>query len=94
MAKMRDTFRRGYSMANVTQELLNCKLVYDLTQHSITVYAGDGTISLKIWSLPDTPGGFDLIQGDGHAIEIHNPNAVNFHPMHDSYEDNKAAGLG
>ena len=78
---------------NVTQELLNCKMVYDLTQHSITVYADDGTIALKIWSLPDTPGGFDLISGEGHAIEIHNPNGVDFIPMPDSYEDNKAADL-
>jgi hypothetical protein len=80
-------------MANVMQQLDNCRLVYDLTNHSITVYADDETICLKIWSLPDTPGGFDLIAGEGHAIEIHNPNGVDFIPMPDNYEDNKAAGL-
>ena len=79
-------------MANVTQELSNCKLVYDLTQHSITVYADDSTIALKIWSLPDTPGGFDLVAGEGHAIEIHNANGVDFLPMPDNYDDAVKAG--
>jgi hypothetical protein len=92
LAEGRRRAQEARKMANVTQELSNCRLLYDLTNHSITVYADDGTIALKIWSLPDTPGGFDLIKGEGHAIEIHNPNGVDFIPMPDNYEDSKKAG--
>ncbi len=78
-------------MANVTQELQNCVLLYDLTNHSITVTTDGGDMALKIWSLPDTPGDFSLFT-IGHYIEIHNPNGVDFVPVPDVYEDNIKAG--
>lgn len=73
----------------VTQQLTSCTLLYDLTQHRIDVLDEHGELRLRLWSLPDTPGGFSLTEPD-HSIEVHNPNAVNFHPMHDNYEDHQA----
>lgn len=92
LAEGRRRAQEARKMANLTQELSNCKLVYDLTEHSLSVFADNGDIALKLWRLPDTPGGFDMVQSD-HWIEVNNPNGVNFQPMPDNYDDNVAAGL-
>ena len=77
------TFLQGIDdMANLTQEFNGCTVVYDLTGHRLTVAQGDKLL-LKLWSLPDTPGGFDL-NCDGHYIEVHNPVGVDFVPVPDN----------
>lgn len=80
-------------MADVMQQLDHATFLYNLTNHSITVWDVEGNLRLEVKSLPDTPGGFDMIASDDHMITINNPNGVDFKPMHDSYEDAKAAGL-
>lgn len=76
-------------MADVIQKLDNCELIYNLTGHKLDVLGPDGNIKLRLWRIPDTPGGFDIAVPE-HAIEVNNPSGVNFHPMHDTYEDNEA----
>ena len=62
----------------VTQELGYCHVVYNLTEHSFTVTDTEsGDLVLKVWRLPDNPGGFSLLDPE-RRIEINNPNGVVF----------------
>lgn len=74
-------------MANVTQTFVDCTMVYDLTGHSITVTDNmRNTLLLKVWRIPDNPGGFDLAT-DGHSIDIGNPTGLDFVGVTDNYDD-------
>ena len=64
-------------MAEIRHELRNCTMVYDITNHSLTVTTDDGDVALKIWSLPERPEEFDVL-AIGNYIEIHNPRGVEF----------------
>jgi hypothetical protein len=75
----------------VLQQIANCLLRYDMTGHRIEIVDSTGRIALKLWSLPDPPGGFDITNPE-HMIEVHNPTGVDFVPMPDNYEDAKEAG--
>ena len=66
---------------NVQQQITNCTLLYDLTEHSMTVFDNsNGLIKVKIWRLRDNPGGFDITLPD-YAFEINNPTGTVFIPV-------------
>ena len=65
---------------NVQQYFDNCRMTYDLTEHSITVVDDFGDLLLKVWRLRDNPGGFSLAD-DGTSIEINNPTGIVFVPV-------------
>ena len=62
------------------QEFKHCTLLYDLTEHSITVNDDYGDRLLKVWRMRDNPGGFDLAT-EGTSIEINNPTGIVFVPL-------------
>lgn len=70
---------------NTIQKFSGCELLYDLTGHKIEVFKPNGEVALRLWRIPDNPGGFDLALA-GYYIEINNPTGVDFVPVEDSSE--------
>ena len=70
----------------VEQRIPNCELFYNMTGHCIEIIDSTGRIALKLWSLPDPPGGFDITNPE-HSIVVHNSTGVDFVPMPDNFED-------
>lgn len=79
---------------NVQQILYYLELLYDLTNHSITVREMEtGNIRLHITSVPDNPRDFDIENNEDHYFKINNPNGFDFVPIPDNYDDAVKAGL-
>ena len=73
-------------MSSYTQNVYDCEMVYDLTEHSITVLDGTGTVRLKVWRVPDTPPDFTIEEANDHSMVVNNPNGFDFLPMPDNAE--------
>jgi hypothetical protein len=74
---------------SVEQRIPSCELRYNVTGHQIEVIDSAGRIALKLWSLPDPPGGFDISNPE-HSLVVHNPVGVDFVPMPDNSEPENA----
>ena len=58
---------------NVREIVTNCKLTYDMTEHSLSVTDTSNNTRIKVWRVPEPPQGYHL-----GKIEIDGPLGVKF----------------